>query len=304
MSLLDNIKKGPSTRPPKIMLIGQEGVGKSTAGAQMPNPVFICGESGLVGPQFKDVANFTPSSWSEVLQFVDELASNRGNFETLVIDTLDWLEPMLYQHVVTAAKKNDIKHIEDFGYGKGYVIAQNEARQLLARLDKANAAGMNILLLSHSQLKTVKNPTGEDYDHFESKMNAKISGLFKEWSDAVLFARFEVFVEKNGIKVKATGGTSRIVQTTHSAAWDAKNRFGLPDVMDLDMPEILKAMMGGKDETPELVSELEGLIPHLPDEKKSSTEKWLARKKFTAVDLRKVINNCKKIINEKEAENA
>jgi hypothetical protein len=243
MSLLDNIKKGPSTLPPKIMLIGQEGVGKSTAGAQMPNPIFICGESGLVGPQFAGVANFTPSSWAEVLQFVDELAANRGEFETLVIDTLDWIEPMLYQHVVTAAKKNDIKHIEDFGYGKGYVIAQQEARRMLAVLDKVNAAGMAVLILSHSQLKTVKNPEGDDYDHFESKVNTKVAGIFKEWCDAVLFAHFEIYVRKEGMKVKAQGGTERIVQTTHSAAWDAKNRYSLPEVMDLDMREIYTRIM-------------------------------------------------------------
>ena len=63
MDIKSLIKKGPSTRPPKIMLIGVEGVGKSTAGANMPSPVFMCSESGLVGPQFADVPNFTPKSW-------------------------------------------------------------------------------------------------------------------------------------------------------------------------------------------------------------------------------------------------
>jgi hypothetical protein len=273
MSLLDNIKKGPSTRPPKIMLIGQEGVGKSTAGAKMPNPVFLCGESGLVGPQFADTPSFTPTSWYEALAFCEELASNPSGYKTLVIDTLDWIEPMLYAHVVAAAKKNEIKHIEDFGYGKGYVIAQQEARKMLAVLDKVNAAGMAVLILSHSQLKTVKNPEGDDYDHFESKVNTKVAGIFKEWCDAVLFARFEIYVRKDGMKVKAQGGTERIVQTTHSAAWDAKNRYGLPEVMDLDMSEIYTHIVSGKS-SGEMLEAIKTAAESMEAKTREATLKW------------------------------
>lgn len=273
MSLLDNIKKGPSTRPPKIMLIGQEGVGKSTAGAKMPNPVFLCGESGLVGPQFADTPSFTPASWAESLSFCEELASNPSGYKTLVIDTLDWIEPMLYAHVVAAAKKNEIKHIEDFGYGKGYVIAQQEARRMLAVLDKVNAAGLAVLILSHSQLKTVKNPEGDDYDHFESKVNTKVAGIFKEWCDAVLFARFEIYVRKDGMKVKAQGGTERIVQTTHSAAWDAKNRYNLPEVMDLDMSEIYTRIVAGKS-SGEMLEAIKTAAESMEAKTKEATLKW------------------------------
>ena len=88
-NLLSKIKKGPTKLPPKIMLIGVEGVGKSTAGASMPHPIFICGESGLVGPQFDGIPNFTPESWKDILDFCEELATTPGDFRTLVIDTLD-----------------------------------------------------------------------------------------------------------------------------------------------------------------------------------------------------------------------
>lgn len=300
MDIKSLIKKGPTTRPPKIMLIGVEGVGKSTAGANMPSPVFMCSESGLVGPQFNDVPNFTPKSWKEALEFIDALATDPGDFKTLVVDTLDWLEPMLYAKVVADAKKPDIKNIEDFGYGKGYVLAQNEARQLIARLDKVNAAGLNVLLLSHSQLKTVKNPTGEDYDHFESKINAKVGGIFKEWADAVLFARFEVFTRKDGLKAKAYGGDTRVVETTHSAAWDAKNRFGLPEQMPLDMGFILEAITHGAGDEQKLVKEIENLVGELPVDKADKTIEWL-KKPHTATELRKVLNNVKNAI--KEADN-
>lgn len=296
-NLLSKIKKGPTKLPPKIMLIGVEGVGKSTAGASMPNPIFVCGESGLVGPQFDGIPNFTPESWKDILDFCEELAATPGDFRTLVIDTLDWVEPMLYAYVCAEGKQ---KNIEGFGYGKGYVLAQQEARKLLVALDKVNRAGLNILLLSHSQLRKVQNVLGDDYDHFESKLNAKVGGIFKEWADAVLFARFETFVENKDGKVKAYGGSTRVVETTHSAAWDAKNRYGLPEQMPLDMLAILSAMDGNGGDAKAAEIELRGLLERLPKDKADKTLKWLETPR-SVVDLQKVLNNVKNAI--KEADN-
>ena len=288
MALFDRIKKGQTVRAPRIMMIGVEGVGKSTAGASMPNPVFICGESGLVGPQFSDTPSFTPENWGEILQFVDELAQDSQGFKTLVIDTLDWVEPMLYAHV---CKNANHKNIEDFGYGKGYVVAQQEARQLLARLDRLNANGMNILLLCHSQIKTVNNPTGDNYDHFESKVNAKISGIFREWCDCVLFAQFDMYTKKDGMRAKAFGGDGRIVQTTHSAAWDAKNRYGLPEVMPLDMGAIMEAITAGQVDVEALKTEFSGYIKDMKPEVAKKAKEWLEGGKWTTQQLAQKVNS-------------
>ena len=50
--------------------------GQVQQGASMPNPNFVCGESGLVGPQFDGIPNFTPESWKDILDFCEELASD------------------------------------------------------------------------------------------------------------------------------------------------------------------------------------------------------------------------------------
>ena len=307
MSLLEKITKKQTPRAPRIMMIGVEGVGKSTAGASMPNPVFVCGESGLVGPQFADIPSFTPENWGEILQFLDELAANKGDFKTIVIDTLDWVEPMLYSHVCA---KNGHKNIEDFGYGKGYVVAQQEARQLLMRLDRLNADGMNVLLLCHSQIKTVNNPVGDNYDHFESKLNAKISGIFREWCDCVLFAQFDMYTRKDGMRSKAYGGDGRIVQTTHSAAWDAKNRYGLPEVMPLDMTAIMEAITQGQpQDTEALKAEFMGYVKNMRPDIAQKATKWLESGKWTTQQLAQKVNSyrVKNNINvteeKKEAEN-
>ena len=47
MSLLDSIQKGRQEAPPRILLYGREGVGKSTCGSQTPNAIFVPTEDGL-----------------------------------------------------------------------------------------------------------------------------------------------------------------------------------------------------------------------------------------------------------------
>lgn len=47
MSILANITTGRDNRPPRLMIYGQEGVGKSTFGANAPAPIFIQTEDGL-----------------------------------------------------------------------------------------------------------------------------------------------------------------------------------------------------------------------------------------------------------------
>ena len=52
------------------------------------------------------------------------------------IDTLDWLEKLIWTAVAEEANK---KNIEDIGFGKGYVAAAEEWRNLLSGLEVLRA---------------------------------------------------------------------------------------------------------------------------------------------------------------------
>lgn len=305
--MLEKIKKGTSMKPAKIMLIGVEGVGKSTAGASMPNPIFICGENGLVGPQFAETSHYEPEGWADMVKFIDSLAREEHDFKTVVIDTLDWIEPELYKFV---CERDHKKNIEDYGYGRGYVVALNEARTFVAKLDVLNAKGMYVMILSHCKIKTFCDPEGDNYDRYEPKVNTQLSGLFKEWCDDVLFAKFDQYTEKNGLKAKAFGGKARIVNTTHGAACDAKNRHGLPDVMPLDMKEILAAINAGQPaDTKPILDEIKSLLPKASEKLAKSVKEYIEKNpKADATTLAKALNklSCEAAMNnnEKEADNA
>jgi hypothetical protein len=64
--------------------------------------------------------------------------------------------------------------------------------------------------------------------------------MVKEWADMVLFANYKTYavsVDKDGKKFKAQGG-ERVMYTTHSPCWDAKNRFDLAPELPFDYAQI------------------------------------------------------------------
>ena len=253
------ISTGYQKHENKIVIVGQEGVGKSSSGLALPDNLFLLFEDGLVGEQFKDVKPLKPDSWEDALNI------------------LDWLEPVLFEYIVRKANKPDIKNIEDFGWHKGYPIAAQEFRYFLSKLDLLSNRGFKILLLCHMQVKSFKNPLGEDYDRYEMKCCKELSALIKEWSDVTLFAMFDSYASKEGQKIKGAGGNVRICHATHCSGWDGKNRFGLPETMVFDMQEILSMIDGEGVEKRKLsvISEIKELSEKMDSDKKEKTIKWL-----------------------------
>lgn len=263
------VTKTASQAPPRILLYGVEGIGKTTFAAKAPNPIFVGPEDGTGRIT---VARFPlPETWGEVLEAVATLEREKHDFKTLVLDTLDWLEPMLWRKVCADGDKDGPKaNIEEFGYGKGYQVALDGWRDLLARLERLRASrGVGAIFLAHSQIRLFKNPEGEDFDRYELKLNAKASGLIKEWSDAVLFANHETFANKDK-KTKRVRGVStgaRLIYTQRTAAYDAKTRYELPESLPLDWDEFASALKAGKSAEPDrLIAEIERKIADLASE--------------------------------------
>ena len=104
-----NILTGRIARPQKTVIFGPEGIGKSTLAAQFPAPVFLDTEGGT---HHLDVARLpAPKSWADVVAAIAALATEAHDFKTLVIDTADWLEKLLVDHVCKTANKASIEAI-------------------------------------------------------------------------------------------------------------------------------------------------------------------------------------------------
>lgn len=267
---LSSIHRGTRAAPDRILLVGVEGVGKSTFGADAPDPVFIAAEDGI---RHLDVASFPePKVYQDVLDAVAELTAGEHAFKTLVVDTVDWLEPLIADAVCA---KNNWENPETPGYGKGWVAIAGEWRRWLLQLDRLREArGMEIILLAHATMRTVPNPLGPDYARFEGKLNKSALALVKEWTDCNLFATHEEYVAKarGEMRAKATVTGKRIIHTVRSAGWDAKNRHGLPEELPLDYAAYAEARAAGQPQDPTaLWDEAQQLLALIPDEKARTT---------------------------------
>jgi len=221
------LTRGPVPRPQKAVLYGPEGIGKSTLAAAFPSPVFLDTESGT---DHLDVLRFPPvKAWSDVTQAVQQLASTAHEFKTLVIDTVDWSEKRLAEDICRRANKVSI---EDFGYGKGYVLLAEEFAGFLGTLDSLmRNKGMHVVLLAHATIKKFEQPDAAgSYDRYELKLSKQVGPLIKEWCDLLLFANYFTRVAENESgRKRGVGGRERVLYTSHTAAWDAKNRHGLEE---------------------------------------------------------------------------
>ena len=132
------------------------------------------------------------------------------------------------------------KSIEDFGYGKGWVIVAEQFGRFLTQCDALVAVGFHVVFVAHIKVQRTSPPDLTDgYDRWELKLSKQVAPLLKEWCDALLFVNFDTLTTQGTDgRTKAVGGRKRIVHTERSAAFDAKNRYGLPEKLPLSIDSL------------------------------------------------------------------
>lgn len=233
---LTTIKKGKNLRPPRIVIYGTAKCGKSTFASSAPNPIFLDLEDGLDNIETSSQRITTYPEFEDALTALFEQAHN---FETLVIDSADWLETLIFTEV---AKNNNVKSIEDLGYGKGYIYALAIWKDILNGLTELrNKKNMGVIIICHDKVRTYNNPMGEGYDRYSLKLhdakNTSTVDLVKEWADCIFFAKDKENVTKEGNAVSV----GRKLYTTETPAFLAGNRYNLPKELPLSWDAFMDA---------------------------------------------------------------
>jgi hypothetical protein len=224
------------------MLYGVQGVGKSTW-ANVKGAIFLPTEEGLNNI---DCESFPlAKTLGEVKQRVRQLIDEDHNYRLLCIDTLDWLEPMIWR---TVCEQQSKAKIEDIGFGKGYVYACDLWRDLLAGLDKLRAArGMHIVLLAHAKVELFADPRTNDYQRYTPHLHKLAAAVVQEWCDEVFFASFRVYTSKSETDrtAKGAGAGERVIYTEERPYALAKNRLSLPAELNMSFGEYASYFMKG-----------------------------------------------------------
>ena len=229
-----NIISGKLNRAQKVVIYGSEGIGKSTLAAQFPSALFIDTEGGADHMDVRRISR--PIGWDELIADVNEVAKTPGVCGSLVLDTADWAERLAINEV---CKKNKWQSLETPGYGRGYTYLSEEFTRLLSALDEVIAAGINVVITAHAKMRKFELPDEMgSYDRWEMKLSKQVAPLLKEWCDMLLFLNYKTFVVSTESNTKKAQGGKRVMYATHHPCWDAKNRHGLPDEMEMDFGNI------------------------------------------------------------------
>ena len=242
------IRYDSESQSANIVMHAPIGTGKTTFVAKSTKPIFVLTENGLGNntvPHFP-LAN----TLEEVLEYLQALISDQEHqFETVVIDSLDWLEPLIWAYV---AKVHSVRSIEDLSYGKGYLLATDVWRKILGLLTELRTKRkMMSILVCHCQVKRYDSPEHEPYDRYVLKLHHRAAALIEEWSDILLFANFITTTVKTDVGfgntvVRGVGSGKRSLYTEARPAFIAKNRFGLPPVLPLSWADFSAALTAAK----------------------------------------------------------
>lgn len=250
--LLSLVKRSKAENPIRAAIFGAAGMGKTTFGADAPDPVFMCAENGLAG---FDLPMLEPETWQQVLSTLDQLATDEHSFKTLVVDTLTRLEALVNVRVLELHGKGKT-NITDIAYGKGGDYAADEWRVFISKLETIwSKRGMNVVLIAHSHTAKIKNPAGGDYGVITIKLDARAEGLIREWSDACLYAEMgSIQVGGDEKRAKIVSDGVRVLRTSPVAgsAFIAKNRYNLPDTLPLNWQAFADAVKANRPAEPEV----------------------------------------------------
>lgn len=241
---LASLNRIDTPKPPRIVLYGPHGIGKNTFAAGAPKPVLINLEDGH--PADTPIDAFPKaSSFGEVMEAFGALYTEDHDFETLIVDSLDWLEPLVWAET---CQRNNWTDIEQPGYGKGYIAALDVWREYLDAINGLrNDKGLAVIQTAHAEIKTFNSPETEPYDRYQIKLQKRAGELVQEHADMVLFANFKVSTTKTdaGFNKKVTrgiGAGQRTVYTEERPAFLAKNRHRLPPELPLEWSALTAAM--------------------------------------------------------------
>lgn len=230
-----------ASQPPRLVIHGVQGVGKTTLAANAYKPIFLPFEDGLVGLECDAFPLLT--SYEQAIEALDALLAGGHEYGTVAIDSLDWLEPLIWARV---AKDNGKENIEQISYGKGYLEATDHWRGILNRLSALRAAGMAIILIAHTKIQRFEDPSQDAFDRYELKLHKSASALVVEWADVVGLAQTETAIrkEKAGFsdRVRGVATGRRVLRVGENPAYVAKNRFSLPETLPLSWEALMTAI--------------------------------------------------------------
>lgn len=234
---LSSLKSTKRQHPPILAFYGTGGIGKTSLAAEFPAPVYLHTE-GEEPPTDVDMQAAKIETFGDLLDIIGELLTEEHEFKTVIIDSLDAIEKLVWDN--TCARMGwDTIDSNDKGaptaFGKGYLEADNDWLEYIAAIKALARNGIHVVQILHSQTKQWDDPVTDSYMRYRPKLQARASDIIMEKSDALLFMNKTASIKqidkgfgKKESKPVGMSGAERIIFTDERAGFLAKNRLNMP----------------------------------------------------------------------------
>ncbi|WP_019999025.1 ATP-binding protein [Aureimonas ureilytica] len=227
---LGSLTSTRNTKPPIGVLYGIHGVGKTRLASEFPDPYYLptIGEEPPEGVEMPSPG--TAESLDEVLDVIQWLLTEEHDRKTLIVDSLDGLEPLVWAHT---CGQNGWNSIEDAGFGKGYVAADAVWREFIGGVQALRDSGVGVILIAHTEITRFDSPTSDPYSRYGIKLHKRASALIQEAAQFVGFMNFRHSLKEKEVgfnkKVShAEGSGERQVHLEERPGFLAKSRYETP----------------------------------------------------------------------------
>lgn len=254
------IKTGVEVRPPVIIIYGEGGRGKTSFGAKALNPIFLQTEK---GQGTLDFPRMDVNGFDDFKKVTSLLSKEKHDYKTLVIDSLDWLEPMVWDDTIRNVPTDKgvfVKSIQEYPYNKGFCHTIKSWDYVFKAIDHFNKKrDMMVVLIAHAKVKTHNPPdSAAAYDKYSIKLfeppnddeskGHNVAKRFHQYADCVFFTRLQAATSQDAINKKKHKGSVYLpleLLTVETPFALCKNRFDMPPTMPFDKetaawPEIAK----------------------------------------------------------------
>lgn len=261
---LKKIVKGRVEHPPKILIYGMDGIGKTTFAAGAPDPFFIDANRGSLE---HDVRRVYPDNWDETKEYLQAVERREIDCKTLVLDSLTDLELSSHQRLFGS---HTIANY-DGGWGAGKNAAAKEWVNVRNQLERIWMQGKSIIVIAHVQVSEFEDPSLPRYNRYTVAARPELAAMFRQWVDHVLFCREEIVtVAEKGEHTRAGSAGVRSIHTKWNPAYDAKSRGGMPPKLPLSWMDFDTALRSSGSHAEGLLKEVQEMLAEIGDAK--STE--------------------------------
>ena len=226
-----------------VMFYGEPKTGKTTTAAKFPKALLLAFETGYLA--IPGVMAQPINKWAEFKQVLKQLKDDKAHeqFSNIIVDTADIAYDLCEKYV---CNQNGVSAINEIPYGQGWSKASKEFDEALRSIPQM---GYGLVLISHSQDKTFKDETGEEYNQIVPTLANRPRLIVDRMSDIIGYAHPVQEEDGSTHTVLYMRGTPRFV---------AGSRFKYtPDMIDFTYENLVNAIGDAIDKQAE---ELDGKL--------------------------------------------